>query len=409
MLVRVLLSWTLVSAGTVYPLHAQEPGQPATRAEALARERETKAGALSPPEQGPLEGTLIWLENDRLLERIFNPAQGFYPKLGNITPGSGLAYGLGFRKPELFGGHADFNTFAAGSLDKYWMLDATLTLPHIANGRVFADVKIQRYNFPEEDFFGLGPDSLRAAETSYREKGTVVGGGAGLRPVEWFSLSSRIEYRTPRLSDSIEARLGDLAVDFPDLSGLIEQPDFVRYEVSADLNYRQPQGNPRRGGRYFVSFQRYDDQDFNRYTFSRLEADIQQYVPFLNDRRVIALRGFTSLSRADEGQRVPFYLQRTLGGPDDLRGFRRFRFRDENILLLQAEYRWEIFTAMDGAIFYDAGMVAPTRRTLSLSELESDYGIGFRFGTINGIFLRIEGAFGSSGGKHLVIRYAHVF
>ncbi len=26
---------------------------------------------------------------------------------------------------------------------------------------------------------------------------------------------------------------------------------------------------------------------------------------------------------------VPFYFQRTLGGPDDLRGFRRFRFRDE--------------------------------------------------------------------------------
>ena len=46
---------------------------------------------------------------------------------------------------------------------------------------------------------------------------------------------------------------------------------------------------------------------------------------------------------------VPFYLQRTLGGPDDLRGFRHLRFRDRNALLLQAEYRWEIFTAVDGA------------------------------------------------------------
>jgi outer membrane protein assembly factor BamA len=106
---------------------------------------------------------------------------------------------------------------------------------------------------------------------------------------------------------------------------------------------------------------------------------------------------------------VPFYFQRTLGGPDDLRGFRRFRFRDRNLLLLQAEYRWEIFTAVDGAIFYDTGKVASRPGDLTLQDLESDYGIGFRFGTRNGVFLRVEGAFGSSGGKHFIFRFGHVF
>ena len=79
------------------------------------------------------------------------------------------------------------------------------------------------------------------------------------------------------------------------------------------------------------------------------------------------------------------------------------------MLLLQAEYRWEIFTAMDGAIFYDAGKVASRLEDINFEDLESDYGIGFRFGTINGVFLRVEGAFGSSGGKHMVIRFGHVF
>jgi hypothetical protein len=64
---------------------------------------------------------------------------------------------------------------------------------------------------------------------------------------------------------------------------------------------------------------------------------------------------------------------------------------------------------VDGAIFYDAGKVAPRREDLSFEDLESDYGIGFRFGTINGVFLRIEGAFGSSGGKHFIFRYGHIF
>jgi hypothetical protein len=34
---------------------------------------------------------------------------------------------------------------------------------------------------------------------------------------------------------------------------------------------------------------------------------------------------------------------------------------------------------MDGAIFYDAGKVASRVEDLTLRDLESDYGIGFRF------------------------------
>ena len=191
--------------------------------------------------------------------------------------------------------------------------------------------------------------------------------------------------------------------------GLDRQPNFLRYEVSADFNYRQPLGNPRRGGRYFVAYSHFDDRDLDAYSFSRVNVDLQQYIPLLSDRRVLALRMVTSASDTTDQNQVPFYLQRTLGGPDDLRGFRRFRFRDENLLLLQAEYRWEIFTAVDGAIFYDAGKVASRIEDLDFSDLESDYGIGFRFGTVNGIFLRVEGAFGSSGGKHFILRYGHVF
>ena len=111
----------------------------------------------------------------------------------------------------------------------------------------------------------------------------------------------------------------------------------------------------------------------------------------------------------DAGAEVPFYFQPTLGGPDDLRGFRHFRFRDRNILLFQAEYRWEIFTAVDGALFYDIGKVAPRREDFHLSDFERDFGIGFRFGTMNGVFLRIEGAFGSSAGAHFIMRFGHVF
>jgi outer membrane protein assembly factor BamA len=223
-------------------------------------------------------------------------------------------------------------------------------------------------------------------------------------------VGGKVDYLTPSVDRGGTGHRSIRDVFFPSaVPGLDVQPDFVRYEASADVNLRQPLGNPRRGGQYKLAYQWFDDRDTSRYNFRRVDVDLQQYVPLLRDRRVLALRAFVSAADAGVGQEVPFYYQRTLGGPDDLRGFRQFRFRDRNVLLLQAEYRWEIFTAVDGAIFYDAGRVAPRFGDLGLDNLESDYGIGFRFGTRNGVFLRVEGAFGSSGGKHFILRFGHVF
>jgi outer membrane protein assembly factor BamA len=176
-----------------------------------------------------------------------------------------------------------------------------------------------------------------------------------------------------------------------------------------DVNRRVPLGNPRRGGRYAVTYYRYDDTERDLFSFNRVDVDLQQYIPLVRDRRVLALRARAVTTDADAGGEVPFYFQPTLGGPDDLRGFRNLRFRDRNILLFQAEYRWEIFTAVDGALFYDIGKVAPRREDFHLSDFERDFGIGFRFGTSNGVFLRIEGAFGSSAGAHFITRFGHVF
>jgi hypothetical protein len=383
--------------------------EPETRAQTLQREREEKARRLEAPEPSTTERVLLDLERGRLFERILNPAEGLYPKLGTITAGSGFSIGPAYRHAGWLGGRADFSTFAAASLKQYWMVEARLRMPRLAGERVTVDLHAQRYDFPEEPFFGLGAGSLRSDQVTYGYRNSVVGGTGAYMPVPWFTISGTGDYLSPRISAYDET--GDIGARFDDATapGLAGQPDYMRYEASADVNFREPRGNPREGGRYFLAYQRYADLDGDLYSFQRLEADLQHYVPLLRNRRVLAFRALASVSDADTGARVPFYLQRTLGGPDDLRGFRRFRFRDQHALLLQAEYRWEIFTAVDGALFYDAGKVASRIEDLNLRDLESDYGIGFRFGTQNGVFLRIEGAFGSREGKHFVFRFGHVF
>ena len=402
----ILLHAGVLLLAAAPPLFAQEPE---TRAEALREEREEKSRDLTPPASSRLERTLLDLEKGRVFERLLNPAEGLYPKIGNITAGSGISFGPGYRKPGLAGGHVDFSGFVAASLQKYWMAEARLTLPRLANGKVTVDLHAQRYDFPDEDFFGIGPDSLRSDFVTYGFGNTVLGSGASVRPMRWLTAGAGLDYLAPDITSIGDGRTLGLLFTGSTAPGISEQPRFIALNSFVEVNTREPHGNPRRGGRYALSAQRFDDRDRGAYSFNRVEADLQHYVPLLHDRRVIALHLLASTSDADEGSEVPFYFLRTLGGPDDLRGFRRFRFRDQHLLLLQAEYRWEIFTAVDGALFYDAGKVASRRGDLNFDDLESDYGIGFRFGTRNGIFLRVEGAFGSSGGTHFILRFGNVF
>jgi len=69
------------------------------------------------------------------------------------------------------------------------------------------------------------------------------------------------------------------------------------------------------------------------YDFTRVEADVRQYVSAFAERRVLALRLFASTSTAEPGNDIPFYLMPSLGGHDSLRGFRDYRFRGPHALL----------------------------------------------------------------------------
>lgn len=402
----MLVAWVAIALTPLCDAQAQEAE---SRAELLRREREEKSRALRPSTPSRFERTLLDLESGRLFERVLNPAEGLYPRIGNITTGSGFSLGPGYRHAGLFGGHGVLSAFAAASFTRYWMLEARLQFPQLAGGHVGLDVHGQRYDFPNEDFFGIGADSSRQNFVEYGLSNTVVGATASFQPSRSLAFQAGIDYLAPEIEASADSgRIQSLFT--PDqVPGLLEQPAFVRYGGGVEFNTRSPRGNPRTGARYALSVQRFDDRDDGRFAFRRVELDVQQYVPIVRDRRVLALHGLVSLSDADAGAAVPFYFQRTLGGPDDLRGFRVFRFRDRNMLLLQGEYRWEIFTAVDGAIFYDAGKVAARAEDINFQDLDTDYGIGFRFGTSNGIFLRVEGAFGSREGKHFVLRFGHVF
>lgn len=389
-------------------LQAPEPAPaPSTRAEAWRQLRAEKSTRLHAYVAKSVEKFSVRFE-DEIIPRLTTPRSGLFPFVGRITSGGGFALGPGYRLLNVAGG--DWTSYGAGSLKGYWQLESRLTWPQLAHGRAFATAYGRYYRFPREDFYGLGPTSDRANRADFDLRQGTAGVSVGVRPTRWFTVGGLTEYLRPRLGPGGDNHVPNATelFELDQLPGYAEQHDFIRVEGFADAHTAEPFMNPRKGGKYRVALARYSDRSGNEDGFTRVDVDLQQYMSILNERRVFVVRALGSFSDVAGEAEMPFYLMRTLGGGQTLRGFRDFRFRDRHLLAVQAEYRFEILTALDGALFYDAGQVAPSLDRLRWKDFERDWGFGLRFGGNGGVFLRLDLAYGGEGPRTW-LRFGHVF
>jgi outer membrane protein assembly factor BamA len=107
-------------------------------------------------------------------------------------------------------------------------------------------------------------------------------------------------------------------------------------------------------------------------------------------RHLIALRQVASLDRPDAGSSVPFFLQATLGGSKMLRGYSSFRFRDDKLLALAGEYRFELRPSLELALIGEAAKVFPTMSDFDLRRLRHSWGLGIRIKSPHQVHLRVD-------------------
>lgn len=371
-----------------------------SRADQLRLLREEKQKTLRPYDANAAEKALGMIERQGvpLITR-----DRVYVKFGSLTTGSGFAAGAGYRDRRLFDRDGMLDVWGGFSMSRYWAVEGRLRTPSVYGGRLSFEGYGRRHEYPREDFFGIGPASGTRRHAEFNLMMTAVGTHARIQPQRGVLFGAGVEYLNPLVGPSRTSPLPPIGTVFNDLPvpGLISQPDYLKTSGFVDLDWRRPV-NARNGGWYRAEVSRYSG-DSGLHSFSRLDVDLRQWVGFFSERRVLFARAKVSTSDADTGHTVPFYLMPTLGGNDSLRGFRDYRFRGPHALLLQGEYRFEIWSGLDAALFYDAGKVAMTHSDLNFRDLETDYGVGFRFNTDRGLILRVDGAFGSRDGKHLWI------
>jgi hypothetical protein len=394
------LVWTVAALSLIPTLALAQT----TRTEQLAQQRAERARGQTAPPPAKLERWLQFVEDRFLQQRSLPAVASFYPRAGGVVPESGFGAGPGYRR-SFANDTLRIDASALVTNRRYWIGRAELALPRLFARTLELKAIAQARHLPEEDFFGLGPDSALADRVNYRLDETAYVAQAIWQPRRWLQVASQHAWLNPRIgpggdSDhpSIERRFTDTTA-----AGSATTTSFLEHGALAMVDWRDSDGRPRRGGRYVLYASHAIDRHDRGFGFSRLAAHVEHYVPVFDRKRVVAIRLTASHLAAAAGSRVPFYYMPSLGGMDSHHGFDHFRFRDASIWVFSAEYRWEAIAGLDLAVLYDRGGVARRFTELSLATADDAYGIGVRVGTESAVFLRTEVSFGAREGARWFI------
>lgn len=157
----------------------------------------------------------------------------------------------------------------------------------------------------------------------------------------------------------------------------------VVYDTRDDVYY------PLRGAHYKSHLTSFNNALGGDYDYTLWVVDARQYIP-VGKKQVVAVQ---VLSEWRKGE-VPFSSMAEFGGPWQMRGYFRGRFRDKNMAILQAEYRFPLYARLSGVAFADAGQVYG-KEPFQWDRMRWTAGAGIRFRFGDRTYIRVD-----VGGNH---------
>ena len=294
------------------------------------------------------------------------------------------------------------------------------------------------------DYYGLGPDTLRAAHATFGFSENITGANAVL-PIGRFtparlSLAFELNGRFPSVrsgpSGEPSAELIYTEADTPGLTrqtGFLQPSEGLRLEPSFFKDHLRLN--------YFGSFQQFFAPADSAYSFRRWNADFTHVIPLYNSLPVrvspyngpddctgpggkgpalpcppvsatqklegsITLRAYLSESIADSGSRVPFYFMPTIGGSNIngtpmIASYPDYRFRGTDLILFQGSIEHSLGKLPVGLLFSaDGGKIALRRDDIGLDHFRHTFATGFTIHAGGLPLITFVYAWGGSEGNH---------
>ena len=403
---RAVGMWRLVTvvalaAGAATSAVAQEPEVP-TREAAIEQAQAEKVKTLHPYVPGTLERLL-----NRAEDVLANGVPRWHPFFESAYYGGGFTFGAGYAHHVSPYNWLDVR--GSYTILGYKRIETEFTAPRLFHRRGSLTLLGGWREATQAAFYGLGMDTSKDKRTDFDFQQPYGSATLTLRPTRRLLMlrgGLELSQWSQRPAEG-EFPSVETAYTPATLPGFGTKTTYLHSQGTAGFDWRTSPGYTRRGGFYGVTLHDYADKD-ERLGFRQVDYEAIQHVPILREAWVISLRAIARTTSNKTDQQVPFFLLPYVGSGSTLRGFTSHRFRDQNGLTLQAEWRIMANRFMDTAVFYDAGKVAARRADLDLKGLESDYGLGVRLHGPISTPLRVEVA-RSREGLRLIISTTPMF
>jgi hypothetical protein len=361
-------------------VHAQQ----STRANEIAAEQAAKATTLE-PEEGPRWEQLV----ARL--RLGVSPEGFYPWIGSVFPGGGLALGAGYQHHLPRG--AVVGVSGGWSGKNYKMVEGRAGVPLQRDNRLRVDGYARWTDAPKVRFYGFGPDSNEDDLVRFGYRPVTAAVMLTAFPQRWLYL--RTGYDRLRAHTTEDQPLQGFSL--AETPGLLEDLSYHVLRAGIAIDTRTSPEYSDRGGLYRFDWTRFAESHDRPYSFDQAEVEFSQLVPLVGRYFVLAFRGLGTFTDPGTEDQVPVVLAPYVGSSSTLRAFHNRRFQDRHRVVLNGEYRWQPSRYLNMAVFYDAGQVAPDVDQFRMRDFVSAWGIGARFHGPTFTVLRLELARGREG------------
>lgn len=377
---RKLAALIVVILGMVTSARAQEP---ATREAAIEQEQSDKVQDLHPYVPGKVEQFM------NRADQVLTTGLRWHPFFQNAYSGGGFTLGVGYAYHLSSYNVWDFR--GSYTIKGYKRFETEFIAPRLFKRRGKLSVLAGWREATEVGFYGLGTNTSLDDATNYNFQQPY---GSALLTVfptrRMLMLRGGVELSQWKQGPGQGSSPSVEEVYTPEtLPGLGAKVTYVHTQGTLGIDWRPSAAYARRGGFYGITANDFNDLD-GHFGFERLDYEVIQHFPILREAWVISLRGMVQTAFNKDGQQVPFFMLPSAGGGSTLRGYSSWRFRDQNSMLVQAEWRIMVNRFLDTAFFYDAGKVTSRRSDINFDDLKSDFGFGVRFHGPLSTPLRVE-------------------